>query len=171
MTNHQKRWSLQENSKAIATELAITGQRAIDAALEIADSMKARNQAAQNLCACMKEAAARLKSETEERAPLPTLLAECIPAWRQEEQSLLIGLSTAKEQHDARARSVSEAVDSMRRFFANSDAWELRAQVTLTQAASTEERILLTSEECTQLITEMGLVQAQLEAICQGVGR
>jgi hypothetical protein len=83
----------------------------------------------------------------------------------------LIGLSTAKEQHDARARSVSEAVDSMRRFFANSDAWELRAQVTLTQAASTEERILLTSEECTQLITEMGLVQAQLEAICQGVGR
>jgi hypothetical protein len=171
MTNHQKRWSLQENSEAIAAELARTGQRAIDAASEIAESMKARNQAAQHLCQCLKDAAARLKSETEPRAPLPALLAKYISAWRQEEQRLSASLSTAHQQHDARARAASDAVDSVRRFLANSDAWDIRAQETLTQASRTEERLFLTSEECTQLITEMGVMQAQLEAICQGVGR
>jgi hypothetical protein len=39
MTLVQKKWSLQECSRAIASELAMTGQRTINAGSEIAESM------------------------------------------------------------------------------------------------------------------------------------
>jgi len=171
MTLVQKKWSLQECSQAIAAELAMTGQRAIAAASEIAESMEARNKAARDLRTGLQQAAARLKSETDQRSPLPAVLAACSHAWRQEEQALSASLFTARGQLDAQAHAVSLAVDSMRRCVARSDAWDLLAQAALTEASRSEERLFGTTEECTQLIAEMGAMQAQLEAICAGVGR
>jgi hypothetical protein len=170
MTQDQERWSLHACSQAIAAELAMTGQRAIDAGSEIAESMKARNQAARNLCARLQEAAARLEAATDQRAPLPALLTACSQAWRQEEQALSRSFSTARGQLDAEAHAVSSAAESMRRCVESADAWDIRAQATLTQAANSEERLYHTTEECTQLTAEMGAIQAQLEAICRGVG-
>jgi hypothetical protein len=167
----QKKWSLQECSQAIAAELAMTGQRAIDAGSEIAESMKARNQAARDLRTGLQEAATRLQSETDQRAPVPALLAVCTQAWRQEERNLSSRLSAALRQLDEQAHAVSRAVDSMRQCVASSDAWNLRAHAALTEASRSEERLFGTTEECTQLIAEMGEMQAQLEAICAGVGR
>jgi hypothetical protein len=171
MTLDQNKWSLQECSHAIASELAMTGQRAIDAGSEIAESMKARNQVARDLRTGLQEAAARLTSETHHRSPLPTILAACIHAWRQEEQALSVRLSTARGQLDAQAHSVSLAVDLARRCVARSDTWDLLAQAALTEASISEERLFGTTDECTQLIAEMGVMQAELEAICAGVGR
>jgi hypothetical protein len=171
MTLVQKKWSLQECSRAIASELAMTGQRTINAGSEIAESMKARNQAARELHASLQEAAARLQSETDQRAPLPALLAECSQVWRQEERTLSSSLSDALRQLNEQAHAVSRAVDSMRRCVTSSDAWALRAQAALMEASRTEERLFGTTEECTQLIAEMGAMRTQLEAICAGVGR
>jgi hypothetical protein len=170
MTNDQAGWSLQACSQAIAAEIAMTGQRTIAAASEIAESMTARNQAARDLRARLQDAAARLKSETDQRAALPVLLTLSNQAWREEEQALSRRLSPARGQLEEQARAVSSAVDSVRRCVAKSDAWDLRAKATLTQAASSEERLYHTTEECTQLTAEMGAIQAQLEAICRGVG-
>jgi hypothetical protein len=149
----------------------MTGQHAIDAASVIAESMKVSNQAARDLCARLNDAAARLESETDRRAPLPELLVACSQDWRNEEQSLTSHLSTVQGQLDAQARSVSDAVGSMRECLANTDACDLRAQAMLTQAASTEERLSRTTEECTQLCAGMIFIQAQLEDICEEIGR
>jgi hypothetical protein len=170
MTQDQERWSLHACSQAIAAELAMTGQRTIAAASEIAESMTARNQAARELRARLQGAVARLKSETDQRAALPALLILSNQAWREEEQTLSRRLSPARGQLEEQVRAVSGAVESMRRCVAKSDAWDLRAQATLNQAASSEERLFRTTEECTQLTAEMGAIQAQLEAICRGVG-
>jgi hypothetical protein len=171
MTNAQEKWSLQVCSQAIAAELERTGQRAIAAAREIAKSTEARNQAARELDASLQVAVVRLQSETNQRAPLPALLSACSRAWREEEQTHSSALSTARAQLDAQSRAVSHAVNSIQRCVANSDAWDFRAQAMLTQASSTEEQLFRVTEECSQLTMAMGAIQAELLAICQGVGR